>query len=128
VVIDKRRPKQNQAEVVNIIGNVEKKDVLLVDDLIDTAGTLVSAVEALKKNGAKNIYSSITHPLLSGPALDRINKSELTKLYVSDTIPLGPDIKTDKISIITASDIFAEAIKRTHYNESISSLFEIDKG
>jgi ribose-phosphate pyrophosphokinase len=128
VVIDKRRPKQNQAEVVNIIGNVEKKDVLLVDDLIDTAGTLVSAVEALKKNGAKNIYSSITHPLLSGPALDRINKSELTKLYVSDTIPLAPDIKTDKISIITASDIFAEAIKRTHYNESISSLFEIDKG
>ncbi len=128
VVIDKRRPKQNQAEVVNIIGNVENKDVLLVDDLIDTAGTLVSAVEALKKNGAKNIYSSITHPLLSGPALDRINKSELTKLYVSDTIPLGPEIKTDKISIITASDIFAEAIKRTHYNESISSLFEIDKG
>ncbi len=128
VVIDKRRPKQNQAEVVNIIGNVENKDVLLVDDLVDTGGTLVSAVEALKKNGAKNIYSSITHPLLSGPALDRINKSELTKLYVSDTIPFKPRIKTDKISVITASEIFAEAIKRTHFNESISSLFEIDKG
>jgi ribose-phosphate pyrophosphokinase len=128
VVIDKRRPKQNQAEVVHIIGNVENKDVLLVDDLIDTAGTLVGAVEALKKNGAKNIYSSVTHPLLSGPALERINKSELTKLYVSDTIPLKPGIKTDKISVITASDIFAEAIKRTHFNESISSLFEIDKG
>ncbi len=128
VVIDKRRPKQNQAEVVNIIGNVENKDVLLVDDLVDTGGTLVSAVEALKKNGAKNIYSSITHPLLSGPALERINKSELTKLYVSDTIPFKPRIKTDKISVITASEIFAEAIKRTHFNESISSLFEIDKG
>jgi ribose-phosphate pyrophosphokinase len=128
VVIDKRRPKQNQTEVINIIGSVENKDVLLVDDLVDTAGTLVSAVEALKKNGAKNIYSSITHPLLSGPALDRIDKSELTQLYVSDTIPLKSGIKTDKISVITASDIFAEAIKRTHFNESISSLFEIDKG
>jgi ribose-phosphate pyrophosphokinase len=128
VVIDKRRPKQNQTEVINIIGSVEDKDVLLVDDLVDTAGTLVSAVESLKKNGAKNIYSSITHPLLSGPALERINKSELTQLYVSDTIPLKSDIETDKISVITASDIFAEAIKRTHFNESISSLFEIDKG
>jgi ribose-phosphate pyrophosphokinase len=128
VVIDKRRPKQNQAEVVNIIGEVENKDVLLVDDLVDTAGTLVSAIEALKKNGAKNIYSSITHPLLSGPAIERINKSDLTKLYVSDTIPLKSDLKTDKISVITASDIFAEAIKRTHFNESISSLFEVDKG
>src|SRR3989339_1577171 len=128
VVIDKRRPKQNLAEVVHIIGNVENKDVLLVDDLVDTAGTLVSAIEALKKNGAKNIYSSITHPLLSGPALDRINKSEITKLYVSDTIPFKAGVKTDKISVITASEIFAEAIKRTHFNESISSLFDIDKG
>jgi len=128
VVIDKRRPKQNLAEVIHIIGNVENKDVLLVDDLVDTAGTLVSAIEALKKNGAKNIYSSITHPLLSGPALDRINKSEITKLYVSDTIPFKAGVKTDKISVITASEIFAEAIKRTHFNESISSLFDIDKG
>jgi ribose-phosphate pyrophosphokinase len=128
VVIDKRRPKQNRAEVVNIIGNVENKDVLLVDDLVDTAGTLVSAVKALKKNGARNIYSSITHPLLSGPAIDRINKSDLTQLYVSDTIPLKSGVKTGKISVISASDIFAEAIKRTHFNESISSLFEIDKG
>ncbi|OGU45517.1 MAG: ribose-phosphate pyrophosphokinase [Ignavibacteria bacterium GWB2_36_8] len=128
VVIDKRRPKQNLAEVVHIIGNVENKDVLLVDDLVDTAGTLVNAIEALKKNGAKNIYSSITHPLLSGPALDRINKSEITKLYVSDTIPFKAGVKTDKISVITASEIFAEAIKRTHFNESISSLFDIDKG
>ena len=128
IVIDKRRPKQNQAEVVNIIGDVENKDVLLVDDLVDTAGTLVSAVEALKKNGAKNIYGSITHPLLSGPAIDRINKSDLTQLYVSDTIPLKSSVKTNKVSVISASDIFAEAIKRTHFNESISSLFEIDKG
>ena len=128
VVIDKRRPKQNQTEVVNIIGSVENKDVLLVDDLIDTAGTLVSAIEALKKHGAKNIFSSVTHPLLSGPALDRINKSEITKLYVSDTIDFRDNNKTDKISVITASAIFAEAIRRTHNNESISSLFDVDKG
>ncbi|OGU71159.1 MAG: ribose-phosphate pyrophosphokinase [Ignavibacteria bacterium RBG_16_34_14] len=126
VVIDKRRPKQNLAEVIHIIGSVENKDVLLVDDLIDTGGTLISAVEALKKNRARNIYGSITHPLLSGPALERIKNSELTKLYVTDTIPLKNG--SDKIEVVSASDIFAEAIRRTYNNESISSLFDIDKG
>lgn len=128
VVIDKRRPKQNLAEVVHIIGSVENKDVLLVDDLVDTGGTLVSAISALKKNGARNIYGSIAHPLLSGPAIERINNSEITKLYVSDTIPLKNGDIGDKISVISASEIFAEAIKRTHLNESISSLFDVDKG
>ncbi|MDO8549888.1 MAG: ribose-phosphate diphosphokinase, partial [Ignavibacteria bacterium] len=126
VVIDKRRPKPNLTEVVHIIGNVEDKDVLLVDDLIDTGGTLISAIEALKKNGARNIYGSITHPLLSGPAMERIKNSELTKLYVTDTIQLKNG--SDKIEVVTASDIFAEAIRRTYNNESISSLFDIDKG
>jgi ribose-phosphate pyrophosphokinase len=126
VVIDKRRPKINLAEVVHIIGSVENKDVLLVDDLIDTGGTIVSALEALKKNGARNIYGSITHPLLSGPALDRINNSAITKLYVTDTIPLRKE--SDKIEVVSAADIFAEAIRRTYNNESISSLFDIDKG
>jgi len=126
IVIDKRRPEPNQSEVVHIIGSVEDKDVLLVDDLVDTGGTLVSAIEALKKNGARNIYGSITHPLLSGPALERINKSAITKLYVTDTIPLSEN--SEKIEVISASDIFAEAIRRTYNNESISSLFDIDKG
>ncbi len=126
VVIDKRRPKQNLAEVVHIIGSVQGKDVLLVDDLIDTGGTLVSAIEALKENGARNIYGSITHPLLSGPAIERINNSDITKLYVTDTIPLKNG--SDKIEVVTASDIFAEAIRRTYNNESISSLFDVDKG
>jgi len=126
IVIDKRRPEPNQSEVVHIIGSVEDKDVLLVDDLVDTGGTLVSAIEALKKNGARNIYGSITHPLLSGPALERINKSAITKLYVTDTIPLREN--SEKIEVISASDIFAEAIRRTYNNESISSLFDIDKG
>jgi ribose-phosphate pyrophosphokinase len=128
IVIDKRRPKTNLAEVVHIIGSVEDKDVLLVDDLVDTGGTLVSAIEALKKNGARNIYGSITHPLLSGPALERINNSALTKLYVTDTIPLKDSNKSEKISVVSASDIFAEAIRRTYNNESISSLFDVDKG
>lgn len=128
VVIDKRRPKQNLAEIVHIIGNVADKDVLLVDDLIDTAGTFVGAIEALKKQGAKNIYGAITHPLLSGPAIDRINKSQLSKLYVTDTIPLHNELDKNKVEVISASGIFAEAIRRTYNNESISSLFDIDKG
>jgi len=125
VVIDKRRPIQNQAEIVNIIGSVEGKDVLIVDDLIDTAGTFVGAVGALKEKGAKDIYGSITHPLLSGKALERIEASEINTLYVSDTIPFKGH--SDKIQVLTASDIFSEAIRRTFNNESISSLFDIDK-
>jgi len=128
VVIDKRRPKPNYTEVVNIIGSVEDKDVLLVDDLIDTAGTFSNAIAALKEKGAKDIYGAVTHPLLSGPAIERLKSSDLKQLYVSDTISLDPELLTDKISILSAADLFAEAIKRTYKNESISSLFDIDKG
>ena len=126
VLIDKRRPKQNVSEVVNIIGNVEGKDVLLVDDLIDTAGTFVGAIKALKNNGARRIFGAITHPVFSGEAVKRIHESELERLYVSDTILFEGN--SDKIKVLTASDMFAEAIRRTSNNESISSLFEIDKG
>lgn len=127
VVIDKRRPKENIAEIVNIIGDVEGKDVLLVDDIIDTGGTFLGAVDALKNKGAKNIYGAITHPILSGHSFENIEKSRLTKLYVSDTIQI-PEIKiSNKIEIISSADLFAEAIIRTHKNESISSLFDNDK-
>ncbi|MDR3665955.1 MAG: ribose-phosphate pyrophosphokinase [Ignavibacteriaceae bacterium] len=126
VLIDKRRPKPNLAEVVNIIGNVDGKDVLLVDDLIDTAGTFVGAIKALKQQGAHRIFGAITHPVFSGDAVKRIHESELEKLYISDTIRF--DGNSDKIKVISASDMFAEAIRRTSNNESISSLFEIDKG
>lgn len=125
VVIDKRRPKQNLAEVVHIIGEVNGRDVLIVDDLIDTAGTFVGAIEALKKKGANDIYGAVTHPLLSGPAIERINNSEIKQLYVSDTIALRGI--SEKIKVISAADIFAEAVVRTFNNESISSLFDIDK-
>lgn len=126
VVIDKRRPKANQAEVMNIIGEVEGKNVLLVDDLIDTAGTFVSAIHALKRKGAKKIMGAVTHPLLSANAIERIKNSEIDKLYVSDTITLDEKL-CSKIEVRTASELFAEAILRSHNNESISSLFEIDK-
>ncbi|HPI37233.1 MAG TPA: ribose-phosphate pyrophosphokinase [Ignavibacteriaceae bacterium] len=128
VVIDKRRPKQNFTEVVNIIGDVDGKDVLLVDDLVDTAGTFVGAIDALKAKGAKRVFGAVTHPILSGPAIERINNSCLEKLFVSDSIPLPEDKKSEKITVVTASDLFAEAIIRTNKNESISSLFDVDKG
>ncbi len=126
VVIDKRRPKHNQAEAMNIIGEVEGKNVLLVDDLIDTGGTFVSSIKALKEKGAKDIYGAITHALLSGEAIMRIKDSEIKKLYVTDSIPLKSDAG-GKIVVRSASGLFAEAIIRSSRNESISSLFEIDK-
>lgn len=127
IVIDKRRPKQNLAEVMNIIGEVEGKDILLVDDLIDTAGTFVGAAKALKERGAKKIYGAVTHPLLSGPAYDRLNSSDIDKLFVTDTINYD-ESACDRIVTISAAPLFGEAIQRTFKNESISSLFNIDKG
>jgi ribose-phosphate pyrophosphokinase len=128
VVIDKRRPKQNIAEVMNIIGEVEGKDILIVDDLIDTGGTIVGAIEALKNEGALEIYGAITHSVLSGNALDRIKDSHISKLYVSDTINIEGINQHKNIEVISSADLFAEAIRRTYNNESISSLFHIDKG
>lgn len=125
VVIDKRRPKHNIVEVMQIIGDVANKNVLIVDDLIDTGGTFVNAVNALKQRGALNVYGAVTHALLSGDAVNKINQSELAKLYVTDSIPLHAE--SDKIVVRSASGLLAEAIIRSNRNESISSLFEIDK-
>ena len=127
VVIDKRRPQQNFAEVMNIIGDVDGQHVLLVDDLIDTGGTFVNAIAALKEKGAQDIYGAVTHPLLSGEAITKIENSPITKLYVTDSIPLRSDVKSTKIEVNSAAGLFAEAIIRTHRNESISSLFDTDK-
>ncbi|MCX6174432.1 MAG: ribose-phosphate pyrophosphokinase [Ignavibacteriales bacterium] len=126
VVIDKRRPKHNQVEAMNIIGDVGGKNVLIVDDLIDTGGTFVAAVNTLKEKGAKEIYGAVTHALLSGDAIKKIEDSAITKLYVTDSIPLKDEL-SKKIVVRTASGLLAEAIVRSHRNESISSLFEIDK-
>ncbi|HQI41453.1 MAG: ribose-phosphate pyrophosphokinase [Ignavibacteriales bacterium UTCHB2] len=127
IVIDKRRPKDNITEVMNIIGDVENKDILLVDDLIDTAGTFVNATKALKEKGANRIFGAITHPLLSGPAYERINESQVDKLFVTDTIDFDEN-KCNRIIRISAAPLFGDAILRTNKNESISSLFNIDKG
>ncbi|MGE5313338.1 MAG: ribose-phosphate diphosphokinase [Acidobacteriota bacterium] len=125
VLIDKRRPAPNQVEIMNIVGNVDGKNVLIVDDLIDTAGTFANAVAALRKAGAQTVYGAATHPLLSGSAYQRINESEVEKLLVCDTIQLKEE--SPKIEVMTVAGIFAEAIERTFENKSISSLFDIDK-
>lgn len=124
ILIDKRRPQYNVAEVMNIIGDVQDKNILIIDDLIDTANTFSAAVEALKKAGAMNIYGSATHPILSGSAIEKIEKSHIRKLVVSNTIPL--QVKSKKIEILDVSKLFANAILRTNKNQSISSLFKIE--
>ncbi len=121
VIVDKKREKANVAEVMNIIGEVKGKDVILVDDMVDTAGTLVKAAEVLKKRGATSVMACCTHGVLSGPAYDRIEKGELDELVISDTIPAKKEIK--KITILTASAIIGEAIRRIHNNESVNSIF-----
>ena len=125
VLIDKRRPSPNEVEVLNIVGEVNGRNVLIVDDLIDTAGTFTSAVKTLKDAGAKGVYGACTHPILSGKAMDRINQSDISKLLVTDTIQLQQS--SPKIEVMSVATIFAEAIRRSFDNKSISSLFDVDK-
>ena len=126
IVIDKRRPRQNEAEVMNIIGEVKGKNILIVDDLVDTAGTLCNAVKALKDQGALDVYAACTHPVLSGNAVERLQKSDLRKMIVTDTLQVNG--KSNKIEVESVAHIFAEAMKRTFKHMSISSLFDVDKG
>ena len=120
-LIDKRRPQQNVAEVMHIIGEVEGKNVLLLDDMIDTAGTLCSAAQALRNEGALNIQAAATHALLSGPAFDRIEDSVISRVLVTDTIPLHRT--SDKIEVVSVAEHFADAIHRIYADESVSTLF-----
>lgn len=121
VIVDKRREKANESEVMNIIGDVEGKDVILVDDMIDTAGTIVKAAEVLKAKGATSVMACCTHPVLSGPAYERIEKGELDELVVSDTIPLSRECS--KIKVLSVAHIFGEVIRRVYHNESVNGLF-----
>lgn len=120
-VLDKRRPRQNESEIVNIIGEVEGRNVLMIDDLVDTAGTLTGGAKALKDAGALRIYAACTHPLLSGPAYERIESSEITQLIVTDSIPLPR--ASERIKVVSVANIFAEAIRRIHTDDTISTLF-----
>ncbi|RWR07189.1 ribose-phosphate diphosphokinase [Siminovitchia fortis] len=123
-IIDKRRPRPNVAEVMNIVGNVEGKTAILIDDIIDTAGTITLAVNALKEAGAKDVYACCTHPVLSGPAIDRIQNSELKELIVTNSIPLPEEKKISKIKELSVASLIGEAIIRIHENKSVSTLFD----
>ena len=123
-IIDKRRPKANVAEVMNIIGNVKGKKCILIDDMIDTAGTITLAAQALSEAGATEVYACCTHPVLSGPAIDRIQNSVIKQLVVTDSIYLPEDKKIDKIVEVSISNLMGNAITRIHENRSVSPLFE----
>lgn len=121
VIVDKRREKANVAEVMNIIGEVEGKDVILVDDMVDTAGTLVKAAEVLKARGATSVMACCTHGVLSGPAFERINSGTLDELVITDTIPMHGEC--EKITILSGAKIIGETIRRITNNESVNSIF-----
>jgi len=124
-IIDKRRVSPEKAEVMHILGEVENKNVIIVDDMIATGSSLIEAVEALKKAGAKTIFAAITHGVLSGPAIQRIDQCKgLEKLLITDSIPLPEEKKHPKIQVLSVAGLLAEAIKRIHNEESVSCLFD----
>ncbi len=123
-IIDKRRPSANQAEVVNVVGEVEDRDCLMTDDMIDTAGTVSEAARALKELGARDIYCCATHALLSGPAVERLANSPVREVAVADTIALPEQRRFDKLEVLSIGPLLAKAIKYTHSDQSVSSLFD----
>jgi ribose-phosphate pyrophosphokinase len=123
-IVDKRRVEANVAEVLHVIGDVENRDVMVVDDMIDTAGTLIQTVLALKKSGARRVFAAATHAVLSGPGLDRIkHTSEVQQVIVTDTIPLSPERQTKKIKVLSVASLLGMAIRSIHEETSVSSLF-----
>jgi len=123
-IIDKRRPEPGVAEVMNLIGSVEGKTAIMVDDMVDTAGSLTEGAKALKKFGAKEVYACCTHPVLTAPAISRIAASEITELVVTNTIPLAPEKKHPKIKVLSIAPILAETMLRIFNDWSVSQLFE----
>jgi ribose-phosphate pyrophosphokinase len=124
-IIDKRRPKANVAQVMNIIGDVQGKDCVLIDDMVDTAGTLCKAAAALKEHGAKRVYAYISHPVLSGPAIENIKHSVLDMLVVTDTIPLSKEAHAcEKIEVISIGKMLGDTIRRIHEEESVSAVYK----
>jgi ribose-phosphate pyrophosphokinase len=123
-IIDKRRPAANVSEVMNVIGEVDGKDCLLSDDMIDTAGTMAQAARALKERGARDVYACATHALLSGPAVERLRDAPFTEIVVTDTIPVPPHKQFETLRVLSTDELLAKAVRYTHVNESVSSLFE----
>lgn len=123
-IIDKRRPEPNKSEIMNIIGDIEGKNCLIVDDMIDTAGTICNAAKALMDLGAKSVRAAATHAVLSGPAIERIEASPIQEMVLLNTIPLTEEKKLDKIKVLSVGELFAEIIKRVQTNTPVSGLFE----
>ncbi|SHN37521.1 ribose-phosphate pyrophosphokinase [Gracilibacillus kekensis] len=123
-IIDKRRPKPNVAEVMNIVGKIEGKTAILIDDIIDTAGTITLGANALIENGATGVYACCTHPVLSGPAIERIENSTIKELVVTNSIPLHEEKQSDKITQLSVAPLISEAIIRVHERQSVSILFD----
>lgn len=124
-IVDKRRPKPNVSEVVNVIGDIEGKNVVLVDDMIDTAGTITNSADAMIKMGAKKVYAAATHGVLSGPAIERIQNSSIEKMILLNTIEIPEEKKIDKIETISVAPLFAECMLNIFNNESVSKMFVI---
>ena len=123
-IIDKRRPQANMAQVMHIIGDVSGKTCVIIDDMVDTAGTLCKAAEALKEHGAVKVVAYATHPVLSGSAMDNLQNSEIDELVVTDTIPLSEEAKNNgKIRQLSVANMLAETIRRIHEEESVSSIY-----
>lgn len=123
-IIDKRRPRPNVSEVLHLVGDVQGKTAVLVDDIIDTAGTITKAAEALLESGAKDVYACSTHPVLSGPARERLEASPLKEVVVTNTIPVAPEERFPKLKVLTVAPLFGESIIRIHEDLSVSKLFE----
>jgi len=123
-IIDKRRPAANVAEVMNVIGEVEGKDCLLSDDMIDTAGTMAEAARALKERGANDVYACATHALLSGPAVERLANAPFKEIVVTNTVPVPREKRFPGLTVLSVGELVGQAIRFTHINESVSSLFE----
>lgn len=122
-IVDKRRPEPNKSEIMHIIGDIEGKNCILVDDMIDTAGTIVNAANAIKKLGAKNVYACATHGVLSGPAIERLRGSVIKEIVVLNTMPVPPEKRLPNMTVLSVAPLLAEAITRVHGNGSISELF-----
>jgi ribose-phosphate pyrophosphokinase len=123
-IIDKRRDQPNQASAAHVIGDVEGKTAIVVDDIIDTGGTMVAAADVLLKYGAKEVIACATHPVLSGPAMDRLQNSKFSKIFVSDTIPIGDKLdRCSKLKVFSIAGLLAKAIRNTHIESSVSELF-----
>ena len=127
-LIDKRRPKPNETEIANLVGDLNNKEVLIIDDMIDTAGTICNAADAAMENGAISVTAIATHPVLSGPAIDRLTNSKITKVIVCDTIEVSKDKIFDKLEIMSVANVFGEAMKRIIDGTSLSSMFQEAKG